>query len=276
MNMTRTSTATSRASTRFASHPCGNARFNSRDAREPGRRIGCFAASKWSRLAILVSISLVAACGCSSPPEYGRENITYAPQYGPRTMAVAPAINLSGQSGPDALLQADIVYQQLQAVRGVTVIPVNRVVQVCAGLGIRNIDTREQAVAVCEALGADALIVPTITAFDPYNPPKMGASVQLFVSKYRDQDGGLDVRQLSRQATEGPVQSLPKNADFIQAARLFDASSGSTRDRLRGYAAGRNDPGGPLGEREFYLNMDRYAAFVWHELIDEVLERFAD
>lgn len=227
---------------------------------------------------------LVAVCagqlvinpGCTSPPEYGQETLTYAPRYGPRTIAIAPAINLSGQSAPDALLQADIVYQQMQQVRGVTVIPVNRVVQVCAGLGIQDIDSREQAVAICEALGADALAVPTITIFDPYDPPKMGASLQLFVAKYRDRNGGLDVRQLSRAPVEGPVQSLPKNADFIQAARLFDASSGTTRDRLSGYAAGRNDPAGPMGEREFFLNMDRYAAFVWHELIDEVFDRFAD
>jgi hypothetical protein len=173
-------------------------------------------------------------------------------------------------------LQADIVFQQIQAVRGVTVIPVNRVIQVCAALGIANIDSYEQAVAVCEVLGADALAVPTITIFDPYDPPKMSASLQLFVAKYRDSEGKLDVRQLSRQATERPVQSLPKNADFIQAARLFDAAAGSTRERLRAYAAGRNDPTGPLGEREFYLNMDRYSAFVWHELIGEAFARFAD
>lgn len=228
-------------------------------------------------LIIPLSLALSLVAGCSaSKPEYGRESILFAPRYGPRTIAVAPAVNLSGVAAPDPLLQADIVYQQMQQVRGVTVIPVNRVVQVCAGMGIRNIDSYEHAAAVCEALGADALIVSTITTFDPYDPPKMGASLQLFVTKYRDREGRLDVRSLSRQATERPVQSLPKNADFIQAARLFDAAAGTTRDRISAYASGRNDPSGPLGEREFYLNMDRYAAFVWHELIDEVFDRFAD
>lgn len=228
-------------------------------------------------LIIPLALALGVLAGCSpNPPPYGRERALFAPKYAPRTIAVAPAINLSGVAAPDPLLQADIVYQQMQSVRGITVIPVNRVVQVCAGLGIRNIDSFEQAVAVCEALGADALAVPTITAFDPYDPPKMAASLQLFIAKYRDRDGKLDVRALSRQATEPQVQSLPKNADFIQAARLFDAAAGSTRDRIRSYASGRNDPTGPLGEREFYLNMDRYSAFVWHELIDEILDRFAD
>ena len=238
-----------------------------------------WSAKSWRRCRLASYVLLGAACvmtGCTKPPEYGRETVTFAPRYGPRTIAVAPALNLSGVSAPDSLLQADIVYQQFQSVRGVTVIPVNRVIQVSAGLGIRNIDSYEQAAAICEALGADALAVPTITTFDPYDPPKIAASLQLFVAKYRDRAGKLDVRALSRQAAEQPVQSLPKNADFIQTARLFDAASGSTRDRIRAYAAGRNDPTGPVGEREFYLNMDRFSAFVWHELIDETLDRFAD
>lgn len=237
------------------------------------RRLGSL---RMTACAVAFALFIAATPGCYSPPEYGRETIVFAPRYGPRTIAVAPALNLSGQRAPDPLLQADIVYQQMQAVRGVTVVPVNRVIQVMTGLGIRNIDSRDQAMAVCEALGADALAVPSITTFDPYDPPKMAGSLQLFVAKYRDRSGKLDVRGLSRQATEGPVQSLPENADFIQAARLFDAASGSTRDRLKVYAMGRNDPAGPLGEREFYLNMDRYSAFVWHELIDEVFDRFAD
>jgi hypothetical protein len=247
-------------------------RSSNHRADTPGRAPGP-SNSRACRLLVL----LCAVAGCSSgPPDYGRESVTFAPRYAPRTIAVAPAINLSGVSAPDPLLQADLVYQQMQAVRGVTVIPVNRVIQVSAALGIRSIDSHEQAAAICEALGADALAVPTITTFDPYDPPKMAASLQLFVTKYRDREGKLDVRALSRQATDRPVQSLPKNADFIQAARLFDAASGSTRDRIRVYASGRNDPSGPLGEREFYLNMDRYAAFVWHELIAETLDRFVD
>lgn len=224
---------------------------------------------------LVLGLSWHAGCS-SSKPEYGRETMTYAPRYGPRTIAVAPALNLSGQASPDALLQADIVYQELQKVRGVTVIPVNRVVQVYAGLGLKSVESSQQAAAVCEALGADALIVPTITAYDPYDPPKMAASIQMFTSKYRDRNGQIDVRQLSRAPTGGPVQSMPRNADFIQAAHMFDASAGSTRMQITAYAQGRNDPLGPLGEREFYLNMDRYAAFVWHELIAETLRRFAE
>ena len=230
------------------------------------------------RSACARSLLLLIACvaltgGCESPPpQYGREDILFSPKYAPRSFAVAPAINLSGQRQPDALLQADLVFQELQQVRGITVVPVNRVAQAYAGLGIRQVESAQQAAEVCDAIGVDALIVPTITAFDPYDPPKMGASLQTFVRKQRT-GSGIDVRQLNREPT-GRVQSEPKNADFIQAAKLFDAAAGTTRVRVSEYARGRMDPTGALGEREFYMNMDRYASYVWHELIEETLHHF--
>lgn len=215
---------------------------------------------------------LLAGCE-SAPPEYGREDILFSPKYAPRSFAIAPAINLSGQRQPDPLLQADIVFNEFQQVRGITVVPVNRVAQAYAGLGIRQVESPDDAARVCDALGVDALVVPTITIFDPYDPPKMGASLQTFVRKSRSSDGMVDVRKLSRQPTDS-VQSGPKRTDFIQAARLFDAAAGTTRIRVSEYARGRIDPSGALGEREFYMNMDRYAAFVWHELIEESLHHF--
>jgi hypothetical protein len=227
---------------------------------------------------LTAATAAVAASGCSSDPKpYGRETIIFAPKYGPKSLAVAPALNLSGQRTPDALLQADLVYQELQQVRGVTVVPVNRTVGTLAGLGLRQVESPEQAWAVCDAMGVDALLVPTITAYDPYDPPKMGASLQMFVRKTTDSKGTeVDVRRLSRQPVGQDVQSLPKNADFIQVARMFDASAGTTRGRVSDYARGRTDPTGPMGEREYYMNMDRYSAFVWHELIEETLKRFAN
>jgi hypothetical protein len=192
----------------------------------------------------------------------------------PRVIAVAPAINLSGQRGVDPLLQADLVFKQLGQVKGVTAVPVNRVAETYLALGILQVESRQQAEIVCDALGVDALIVPTVTMYDPYDPPKMGASLALFVRNPGQASGSdLDVRELTRRATPGPMELLPRSADFIQAADVMDASSGSVRDRIERYAAGRTDPFGPLGVREVTLSMDSYAGFVWHELIDELIEQ---
>ena len=51
----------------------------------------------------------------------------------------------------------------------------------------------------------------------------------------------------------------------------FDAANGTVRDRLAAYAAGRNDPVGPLGHKEYYVKMDRYCGFAYSELIEQLI-----
>ncbi len=226
---------------------------------------------------VVSALCALVATGCGpGKPTYGTESVSFAPERGPRSIAVAPALNLSGQK-IDPLLQADIVYQELQPVRGLTVVPVNRVAEAFIAMKISQVESASQASMVCDMLGVDGLLVPTITLWDAYNPPKMGASLQLFVRRgLYPMPGGMDPRELTRQATSGEMESLSRNADFIQAARMSDAQSGQTRRQISLYATGRHDPLGPLGEREYLLHMDRYAAFVWHELIGDVLSQLSD
>ncbi|HEY8747416.1 MAG TPA: hypothetical protein VIM11_05555 [Tepidisphaeraceae bacterium] len=226
-------------------------------------------------LLMLASAILLAAIamGCSPKQKpYGREKQVNLPGGNRQIWAVAPAVNLSGQE-VDPLLQADDLYQQLQQVHGLTVIPVNRVAQVFAGLQIARIQSPEQATLVCEQLGCDALVVPTVTLFDPYDPPKFGASLQIFRKGQQALIPNVDVHELSRAATPPPGSPLPpaQLAGFKQSVGMFDAANGSVRELLADYAAGRNDPAGPLGQREYILNMDRYCGFVYHELIRDLM-----
>jgi hypothetical protein len=219
----------------------------------------------------MVLVMLLVAAGCSKkPPQYGTERRLSLPDRREQVWAVAPAIDLSGQS-VDPILQADLVYAQLQTVAGVKAIPVNRVVEVYASLRITSVQSADQAALVCDLLGADGLVVPTITAWDPYNPPKIGASLQLFARPDAYQrPGNIDVRDLVRQAAPKVGQSYPQ-PDFAQSVGMFDAADGSVRDRLMRYAAGRNDPLGPLKHKEYLLSIDRYSSFVYHELIEGLL-----
>ena len=52
---------------------------------------------------------------------------------------------------------------------------------------------------------------------------------------------------------------------------MFDAANGSVRDAVYRYAAGRNDPVGPMGAKEYLASMDRYCGFVYHELIARLI-----
>ena len=221
----------------------------------------------------LSALLLAALTGChSGPPPYGTEAQVFLPGEKRQVWAVAPAVNVSGQE-VDPLLQADDLFEQLQQVHGLTVVPVNRVAQVFAGLQIARIQSPEQATLICEQLGCDALIVPTVTIYDPYDPPKFGAALQVFRKGATELPANVDVHALSRAATLPPGAPLPspQQAGFRQSVGMFDASNGSVRDLLTDYAAGRHDPLGPLGQREYLLNMDRYCSFAYHELIIDLL-----
>lgn len=218
--------------------------------------------------ALLALTALLAGC---KPPEYGREQqLTLATRTQP-IWAIAPAVNLSGEESVDPLLQADLLYQQLQAVNNVTIIPVNRVIEVYAALRIDKVQSEEQASIVCEQLGCDALVIPTVTAFDPYNPPKVGAAIQLIARPGSMHVKNVDARELTRLATPGVNESLPPRPNFIQVVGMYDSANGSVRDAVLTYARGRHDPVGPLGSKEYLVSMDRYCGFVYHALIADLI-----
>jgi hypothetical protein len=217
---------------------------------------------------------LAAGCARQKKPEYGTERALYLSSTARQTWAVAPVLNLSGQREVDPILQADLVYGQLQQVAGLNVLPVNRVVEVYRALKIDQVQSEEQAAVVCQLLGCDALLVATVSLYDPYDPPRMGASLQLFRSGKSVQGQNVDPRELARRASPPPTSATaPAAATFLQAIGMFDASNGSTRSDLRRYATGRNDPVGPLGDRAYLLEMDRYGGFVYHSLIEELLAK---
>jgi hypothetical protein len=222
---------------------------------------------------LLSALAPLYGCGPKEQP-YGTEYIRRLPNNGRGVWAVAPAINISGQREVDPLLQADLLYEQVQQVRGLTVVPVNRVVEVYAALGIDQVNSAEQAALVCDLLGCDALLVPTITAYDPYNPPKLGASLHLFAKpgSYA-RPANVDPRELARAASPPAEQSLPAAGDvpFVQAVGMFDAANGSVREALFAYAAGRNDPSGPMAAREYLVSMDRYCGFVYQSLTGDLI-----
>jgi len=226
-------------------------------------------------IAVLGMTWLALAVGCSSQKPYGEEEQLFLPGTHRQVWAVAPAINLSGQSQIDPLLQSDLVYQELQKVRGLTVIPVDRVVEVYASLKIDKVQSERQASEICRLLGCDGLVVPTVTAYDPYDPPKFGASVQLFVRPGTfERMPKLDPRALERSATPtaaGPPV-MPETHNMAQVVEMYDASDGTVLEAVKAYAKGRTDPNKPLGVDEITVSMDRYCAFGYHELLSELLD----
>jgi hypothetical protein len=227
---------------------------------------------------VWIAVCAAWVAGCSSHPKpYGQEGQLFLPGTKRLVWAVAPTVNISGVSQVDPLLHSDLVFQEMQQVHGLTIIPVDRVVEVYATLKIDKVESQSQAYAVCDLLGCDGLIVPTITAYDPYDPPKLGASLQLFAkSGTSTQLPRLDPHELERSPTPGNLDTMPRpTTGMVQVVGLYDAADGTVLDRAKDYAKGRSDPNGPLGPDEILLSMDRYCGFVYHELISQLLDELS-
>ena len=220
---------------------------------------------------------LAVACGCADEaPQYGIERSVPFPGGRRQVWAVAPVLNLSGQKEVDPILQADLVYQQLQQVDGLTVLPVNRVAELYAGLRLKDgVQSEKEALAICDLLHCDGLVVPTVTVYDPYNPPKLGASLQLFLkpeATARTVGAVLNPHDMERSGTATTITPRkPPTGSLVQVVGMYDAANGSVRAAVFRYAEGRNDPQGPFGAREYFMSMDRYCGFVYHVLIIDLL-----
>jgi hypothetical protein len=238
----------------------------------------CFkdeAMKRWTwMLGLAMGVVWTAGCNTLPPPKpYGQEAQLFLPGHQTLVWAVAPALNLSGESHVDPLLQSDLVFQELQQVHGLTVIPVNRVAEVYASVRVEKVESEAQASRICDLLGCDGLIIPTISTYDPYDPPKMAASLQLYAKPGTvDASQLLDPHQLDQSATPDAM-ALPRPKRLIQVVGMFDAADGTVRSQAQAYAMGRTDPNGPMGDREIYLDMSRYGGFVYHELIRQLLAR---
>ncbi len=97
-----------------------------------------------------------------------------------------------------------------------TAIPVNRVVEVYARMGIDRVESEQQAAQVCGYLGCDALIVASITLYDPFYPPKVGAAMQLF----RGSGTTALAKEIDPHELARPGRPLAKRARFRRAERL--------------------------------------------------------
>ncbi len=190
--------------------------------------------------------------------------------------AVAPLRNESGAGIVDDLAVTDTLIAELSQAPGLVVLSVNRTLAAMRALNLPSIDTPAQAHQLAHALGADALIVGSITAWYPYDPPTLGLSLALFQANPPSNpaaDTALDSDPIALRAlaTDLPP-TLPSGASSpapdkptATFAAVFDASNGITRKALRDYADGRHDPRSALGWKRYTASMALYAKFACFE-----------
>ncbi len=170
-------------------------------------------ASTWSRTrALLLLFTLLGAAplGCASSKDpLGTPTALVAPYetiQGDVLWAVAPPRNESGVGLLDPLTIADTLAATIQEVRGVSVVPVNRTIGAVRALGMYQVTSGADARRLALELGVDAVVVGSITAWNPYKPPRLGLSLALYgrpgSDRLTERSADIDPRQLTSATTE--------------------------------------------------------------------------
>ncbi len=193
--------------------------------------------------------------------------------------AVAPLRNEAGSSAFDPLTITDALTAEVHQTDGLSVVPVNRVIRAMRALEIYTIETPADAVAVGKAVGADAIIVGTVTAWDPYRPPKLGMSLALFPLTERMGAEAArviaDPRILQRSVTDYFITKgawANPNDPVSVASEHLDGANHGVQASLQLYDEGRADGRSALGWKRRLASMSLFTEFAAHRLTSRLLD----
>lgn len=194
------------------------------------------------------------------------------PVIGRMTVAVAPAVNLSGSSDFDASRFADLMASELSYAQDVSVIPVSRVLGVLAAEGVDGVKSPVHAMELVGWLGADAILVFAVTEYDPYDPPSIGISAQLYGAWPRSSGRVSDPVALGRQASGPKTVSRPaKRGALSEVQRVFDASHRAVVADIQAFAKHRNADRSPYGWRKYVVSQQEFIRYCCNRIVGMLL-----
>jgi hypothetical protein len=227
----------------------------------------------------LLLLALLCLAGCqpmNSRHDPGQPRVLSSPYPAqPVVVAVAPPINESGFSQVDVLRVCDAIVNQVQEVPGLMALPTNRVLGAMERLGLSEVGTAEEARTLARALGADLIIVTSITAWEPYEPFEIGFNSGVFAvteragAVVRDMVDPSRLRSAASDAGLG-VSSGQAGPDAIASIHL-NAADADVRALVSRYAKGRHDPQSALGSVRYLKAMRHYTQFATYHLVDLLL-----
>ncbi len=228
-----------------------------------------------------------ALSGCSSEPKLKSPEVLAAPydtSAGEVLWAVAPLRNESGTTLFDVLDVSDKVIGAAGQVRGVRVLPLNRTILAMRALKLSAINSPAEARRLAQELGVDGLILGSVTAYDPYDPPKLGLALALYTRPGRMDRGAapeIDPRALSQRGSD-PGRLPGSHFDDSPASVVSEFLDGNNHQvlmDLKEYAEGRHDRTAALAWRRYLASMDLFSEFAaWHavgRLLDQEWVRLA-
>ena len=212
-------------------------------------------------LLALCAVIVPFAFGCDSRPPLGEPLVLRSPFPQPQAWAVVPFFNESGVTTADGSRVADQFAKVVEESEGLTCVAVNRTLATMQVIGLRAVLTNADAQKLRAAMGVDALVVGTITSWDPYPPPKIGLAAQVYL-----REGLVD---------PATGRAVDPSRPAAAASGSFDSANHAVLAALRQYSAARDKPGGPYGDEIYLVEMGRFSEFASHEVLAKMLQQLA-
>lgn len=224
---------------------------------------------------LITAVLTLTLTGCNTSRSSEELVGTLRPYESRRVWAIVPLRNESGSLHANGLGVADQLASQFEMSSNVDVLPVNRTLAAMDFLQMKSgPSSPAQVRQLMRSLNCDGIIVGSITAYDPYDPPKLGLALELYVDETSGGGDVTDMRALVGASTSmsaaQPKLNEQKPASLTSA--YFDAADGEVRQLLEAYASDR----GPRDEREatthlHRINMDLFSRFVSHVMSRRLL-----
>jgi hypothetical protein len=128
---------------------------------------------------------------------------------------------------------------------------------------------------LADVLGVDALVVGSITTYDPYDP-RIGFALTL-LPRTTSMNGvapapkPLDPRELQTSPTEVFVPA-PLGEPASTVSELYDGKNQAIQMDLKTYAEGRADKTSAVGWRRYLRSVDLFAQFAAYRIVDELVQ----
>ena len=202
----------------------------------------------------------------------------YDQTFGGPVWAVVPLRNESGTTLADSMVLTDKLIQQADQIDGLTVVPLNRTIEAMHRLEMSYPQSPKDLKALAEEMQVDAVLVGSITSYEPYDPPKYGLGLALYALP-------------GEMATKGeqsinPQRLIYQPTDYSYFERIQEADSpvsviGTTLDgrnhrvqaELQSYAEGRMRQPSALGWETYLASMDLFTEFGSWSALRQLMDR---
>lgn len=219
-------------------------------------------------MGMLASLSS-GATGCASADRADPQEMRLPPV----AIVVAPVMNLSNSRDWDPLRVSDVLCSEMSRAGDINVVPLNRTLAALAEMGKSRVESPDDALELARGFDADAAVVMAITEYQPYDPPRIGLTLQWYAAQRTPRYSSLDPVDASR----APVDAAPASASVtssdalpLQVQRIFDATDPAVQHDLREYASHERESDSPYGWRVNVKSQELFVRYCCWATIESI------